>query len=179
MFRAAMCPSSGELIVSIPHLVYVTLYRWLFGVQVWMRLQSSLIQTCTPNGHLWVQRDIYQKSYWYNWFSWWWAHGCPKHVENKNKHIWKRIVRQVGYLEGLYQDARSTEHKNWYLWFFLGDCCRSWIGNPTRTPRLYRHARSTEHIIYVMSGNKSNWNITFNNKYLNYVIFYLQQTQHT
>jgi len=48
MFRAAMCPLSGELIVSIRHLVYVTLYRWPFGVQVWIRL----IQTCTPNGHL-------------------------------------------------------------------------------------------------------------------------------
>ena len=28
MFRAAMCPSSGELIVSVLHLVYVTLCRW-------------------------------------------------------------------------------------------------------------------------------------------------------
>jgi len=46
MFRAAMYPSSGELIVLIRHPVYVT----LFGVQVWMRL--PLIQTCTPNGHL-------------------------------------------------------------------------------------------------------------------------------
>jgi hypothetical protein len=27
MFRVAVCPSSGELIVSIRHLVYVTLYR--------------------------------------------------------------------------------------------------------------------------------------------------------
>ena len=27
MFRAAMCPSSGKLIVSIRHLVHVTLYR--------------------------------------------------------------------------------------------------------------------------------------------------------
>ena len=27
MFQAAMCPSSGELIVSVWHLVYVTLYR--------------------------------------------------------------------------------------------------------------------------------------------------------
>ena len=43
MFRAAMSPSSGELIVSIRHLVYVTLYKWLFGGQV---------HTCTPNGHL-------------------------------------------------------------------------------------------------------------------------------
>jgi len=33
-----MCPSSGELIVSIWHLVYVTLYRWLFGVQVCVKL---------------------------------------------------------------------------------------------------------------------------------------------
>jgi len=40
MFRAAMCPSAGELIVSVRHLVYVTLYRWPFGVH------------CTPNGHL-------------------------------------------------------------------------------------------------------------------------------
>jgi len=32
----------------IRHLVYVTLYRWPFDVQVWM----SLIQTCTSNGHL-------------------------------------------------------------------------------------------------------------------------------
>jgi hypothetical protein len=45
MLRAAMCPSSGELTVSIRHLVYVTLYRWPFGAQIWMRLR--LIQTCT------------------------------------------------------------------------------------------------------------------------------------
>jgi len=37
MFGAVMCPSSGELIVSIRHLVYVTVYKWPSGVQVWMR----------------------------------------------------------------------------------------------------------------------------------------------
>ena len=81
LFQAAMCPSSGELIVPIRHLVYVTVYRWPFGVQVWMRLQTCSpmcpssgeltvsirhlvyvalyrwpfgvqVQTCTPNGHL-------------------------------------------------------------------------------------------------------------------------------
>jgi hypothetical protein len=37
-------------------------------------------------------------------------------VENRNKHIWKRIVRQVGYLQKLCRDARLTEHKIliWY-----------------------------------------------------------------
>ena len=42
VFRAAMCPSSGELIVSIRHLVYVTLYRWSFGVHT----KRSSIQRC-------------------------------------------------------------------------------------------------------------------------------------
>jgi hypothetical protein len=46
MFRAAMRPSSGELILLIRHLVYVTLYRWPSVVQVWMRL----IQTCIQMG---------------------------------------------------------------------------------------------------------------------------------
>jgi hypothetical protein len=42
MFRAATYPSSGELIVSIRHLVYVTLCRRPFSVQGWMRLQFIL-----------------------------------------------------------------------------------------------------------------------------------------
>jgi len=36
MFRAFMCSSSGELIVSIRHLVYVSLCRWQSGMQVWV-----------------------------------------------------------------------------------------------------------------------------------------------
>ena len=33
--------------------------------------------------------DIYQMMYWYNWFSWWWALACSKHVEKWNKHFKK------------------------------------------------------------------------------------------
>jgi len=36
MFGALMCSSSGELIVSILHLVYVTVCRWPSGMQVWV-----------------------------------------------------------------------------------------------------------------------------------------------
>jgi len=43
MFQAAMCPSSEELIVWIWHLVYVTVYRWPFGVQVWMRWEFQTV----------------------------------------------------------------------------------------------------------------------------------------
>jgi len=42
MLRATVCSSSGESIVSIWHLVYVTLCRWPSGMQVWMELRSIL-----------------------------------------------------------------------------------------------------------------------------------------
>jgi hypothetical protein len=80
MFRATPCSSSGESIVSIEPLVYVTLCRWPFRVQVRKELHTKRSPT---------QCDIYQKLYWYNWFSWWWARGCSKHAENWNKNIEK------------------------------------------------------------------------------------------
>jgi hypothetical protein len=83
MFRATSCSSSGESIVSIEHLVYVTLCRWPFRVQVGKFL-SDLHTKRSP-----TQSDVYQMLYWYNWFSWWWARGCLKHAENWNKHTEK------------------------------------------------------------------------------------------
>jgi hypothetical protein len=67
MFRATSCSSSGESIVSIQHLVYVTLRRWPCGMQV--RKDRHTKQSPTHS-------DTYQMLYWYNWFSWWWALGC-------------------------------------------------------------------------------------------------------
>jgi hypothetical protein len=108
MFRAATCPSSGELIVSIRHLVCVTLYRCSFGVQVWM--SRSLIQTCTPNSRLY--RVTHTRCHIDTIISPDDGHvAAPKHAENRNKHTRKRIVCRVGYLQRLYRDARSTEHK--------------------------------------------------------------------
>ena len=64
MFRANSCSSSGESILSIQHLVYVTLCRWPFRVQVGKFL-SDLNTKRSP-----TQSDIYQMWYWYNWFFW-------------------------------------------------------------------------------------------------------------
>ena len=84
VFRATQSSSSGQSIASINHLVYITLYRWLSGMQV------SDLHTRQPL----IQSDIYQMIYWCNWLSWWWALGCPKHVEKWNKHI-KECVKLV------------------------------------------------------------------------------------
>ena len=35
------------------------------------------------------------------------THSRPKHVEDSNKHITEEIVRHVGYLPELYENARS------------------------------------------------------------------------
>jgi len=45
MFRATMCPSSEENIVPMRHLIYVTLYRWLSGMQ-------GGIPPCISDSHL-------------------------------------------------------------------------------------------------------------------------------
>ena len=46
MFRAVMCSSSGELIVSVRYLVYVTLCRWPSGMQLWVEPKTAY-QTVT------------------------------------------------------------------------------------------------------------------------------------
>jgi len=61
MFPAAMCPSSGELIVSYD-IWYVSLYTD-------DRLVCRFGSDSYPNLHTrWssIQSDIYQMSYWYN-----------------------------------------------------------------------------------------------------------------
>jgi len=81
MFQATMCSSTGESIVSIQHLVHVTLCRWPSSMQV-RKFLPDLHTRWSP-----TQSDMYQMLYWYNWLSWWWAHGCSKHVQNRNKYI--------------------------------------------------------------------------------------------
>jgi len=53
MFRVPLCSSSGESVVLIRYLVYVTLCRWPSSVQVWMELQfhSNLHTLFIAKGH--------------------------------------------------------------------------------------------------------------------------------
>ena len=54
MFRTTKCSSSGQPIVSIWPLVYVTVCRWPCGMQVWMEL--NLHTTRSP-----AYSDVYQR----------------------------------------------------------------------------------------------------------------------
>ena len=66
-----------------------------------MKVWTSLIQICTSNDHLYRVTYTRCRIYTINSPDDG-AHGYPKHVENRNKHTWKRIVCQVGYLQRLY-----------------------------------------------------------------------------
>jgi hypothetical protein len=92
MFRTTSCSSSENHLYQ--YICYLSL--WPSSMQVGKELFLPDLHTRRSP----TQSDTYQM-YWYNWFSWWRARGCSKHVENWNKHIEKRIVRQVVHLQEL------------------------------------------------------------------------------
>ena len=91
MFRANMCPSLGEIAVSIRHW-----YLSLCMDDVW-----SVGCSFTPTSRLntthteWQIPVLHINSN----FSWRWAHGCPKHVEKINKHIKQNCAPSWIYLQ--------------------------------------------------------------------------------
>ena len=82
-------------IISTRHLVYVTLCRWLSGMQVCVPV--TYIEWHIPDVVL-IQLVLLMSTWVFE-------------TENWNKHIRKRIVHQVGYLQELYWDARPAKHK--------------------------------------------------------------------
>jgi len=88
MFRATLCSSSG---------------RQLYEYNIWYN-HSVLVAIWTATNRVIIPEAVFiQLS------SWGWTHSCSKHVEDSNKHIIEEIVRQVGYLPELNEDARSEK----------------------------------------------------------------------
>jgi len=110
MFRATPCSSSEESVASIHPLIYVTLCRWPFRVQVGKFL-CDLHMKRSP-----TQSDIYQRLYWYNWFSWRWARGCSKRVENWNKYIEKNCVSSWSFTK-YHNEMHGQQNTNYSVLF--------------------------------------------------------------
>ena len=106
MFRATQCSSSGESIVSIHHLVWLV----CVGGRLVCRSERNFSELHTRRPL--TQSDIYQMLYSYNWFSWWWAVGCSKRVEEWNKHK-KKCVKLV--INTNYTEMRDQQNvKFWH-----------------------------------------------------------------
>jgi len=91
IFRATMCPSSGEITVSMWH--------WYLSIcmgGVWSA-GWSFIPTSRPDAtHTEWQIPV---SHGYSNFSWWWAHSCPKHVEKRHIYTKQNCARSWIYLQ--------------------------------------------------------------------------------
>jgi len=77
MFRATMCPSSGELTVSMRHW-YFSLYMGGCDTGIF-RSVWVVVATCM-GGCRHPYRTKIPVLRRYSKFFWWWARGCPKHV---------------------------------------------------------------------------------------------------
>jgi hypothetical protein len=139
MFRATSCSSSGESIVSKQHLVYVTLCWWLFRVQVGKEIYD-LHTKRSP-----TQSDIYQMLLWYNWFSWWWARGCSKHVENWNKYVEKNCA-------SIWSFTKNTYITNAYIFNWMRN-----IITTLRTSLVLEHWRFAVAKLKAYHGTRCWW----------------------
>ena len=60
-----------------------------------------------------TQSDTCQMLYWYNWFSWWRARGCSKHVENINKHVGKNCASSRSFTKNHNEMHGQQNIKDW------------------------------------------------------------------
>ena len=100
MFRATMCPSSGEITVSMRYW-YLSLCMGGVCSAGWSETPTSRPDTTHTEWQIPV-------SHRYSNFSWWWAHGCPKHVEIRNKYTKQNCVPSWIYLQDYMQDNILT-----------------------------------------------------------------------
>ena len=77
------------------------LCQWLSGMQVKMELHTGRPLTQSDYTRSCINSTVLLRM----------STALPKHVEDSNKHITEEIVRQVGYLPELYEDARSKKYK--------------------------------------------------------------------
>ena len=107
VFRATICPSSGEITVSMR--------RWYLSLRmggVW-----SVGWSFTPTSRPDATHTEWQipASHRYSDFSWWWAYGCPKHVEKRTNTL-SRIVQLVGFIGKLMDKLNSLFYSRWRMW---------------------------------------------------------------
>jgi len=152
MFRATMCPSSGETTVSMRHW-YLSFCMGGVSSAGWSETPTSVPDAIHTEWQIPV-------SHGYSVFSWWWAHGCPKHVQERHKYtkqncapIWiylqdctrmhgqqniKCVITQFAKLAAGEQLCRPCTHRklqhfetfksfSWTITNFdLWHCCRKW-----------------------------------------------------
>jgi hypothetical protein len=90
MFRATMCPSSGEITVSMRHLVFVTLYGWLSLMQGGMNHSHRVTNTKCRIDTVISPDD---------------GHIVTRNMQRKEINILRKILRQVGFIYKTFENG--------------------------------------------------------------------------
>ena len=113
MLWATMCPSPGEITVSVWRLVLVFLCGWLSGVHAWYSLfcvDDCLVCTLHTRQSS-IQSDKYKMSHIYSCFSWWWGL-VAWNMYRKEINTLRKIVHQVGFIYKIIQGCTVNETLN-------------------------------------------------------------------
>ena len=105
----SMCPSSGEITVYMRHW-YLSLCMggvWSAG---W--IEASFTPTSRP-GVTQTEWKI-PMSHRHSDFSWWWAHGCPKHVDKRNKYTKQNCAPSWIYLQDFWSSFQNIQFSGPY-----------------------------------------------------------------
>ena len=96
-----------------------------------------------------IQSDKYQVSHRYSYFSWWWAHNCPKHLEKRNKYITKNCAPSWFYLQ---DDFYNFQYHHYCVFSLCRKICTS-SHAPTRRHQISQFYRTHQNCGY------SVWNL--------------------
>jgi hypothetical protein len=112
MFRTSMCPSSGEITLSMRHW-----YLSLCMGGVWSAGWSFTPTSRPDDTHTEWQIPVLHR---YSNFSWWWAHGYPKHVEKINKYTKQNCASSWIYMQDCtrmhsQQNIKNIKKKSYVL----------------------------------------------------------------
>jgi hypothetical protein len=114
MFRATMCPSSGEITVSMRLLVFVTLCGWPSGMQ-------DGIPSCITEGHL--HRVTNTRCHIDTVISPDDGHTVAWNMQRIETNIKQKLCTRLVLFTRLYKDVWSTKHKILpFLSFLLSQC---------------------------------------------------------
>jgi hypothetical protein len=114
MFRATMCPSSEEITVSMRHW-----YLSLCMGGVWSAGWSETPTSRPDATHTEWKISV---SHRYSNFSLWWSHGCPKHVEKRNKYTKQNCAPSWIYLQDCTR-MHNKKNKKWATCNFKHGIC--------------------------------------------------------
>ena len=157
MFRATVCPSSGEIAVS------TRMRHWYLSLCMGGICSPGWSFTPTSRPDVTQTEWKIPVSHRYSNLSWWWAYGCPKHVEKRNKYAKLNCAPSWIYLQDDIFSTTLNVKKEVHQRCMFTSLNTIQNRKNLRMSSSSRNARSTEHTLTALSNygtlNNAHWSL--------------------